>query len=226
MTLSYHPAGAFSIGALILSPLAEGLFHRAIMQSGAVNSPNHYRSREESLNRTRECGRLVNCEHEDLKAMFKCMHTKVTVDIEMCDHYAFEPTYGTEFLPLHPVQHLKQNLTKKVDLLIGVSSNEGIAFQLPHIKEWTTKHHNKLTVDGVRHLISPWTRFAGAKQEDAAKVVDYYTKHLSDNSSFIELRQVSGSPLALPLTNIYVNMMMFSQSYDSGMLLAMLTATS
>lgn len=70
VTIFGESAGGASVHLLYLSPLAKGLFHRAISQSGAAGnpwliSPNNYHELAQSL----------NCESNNLDTIVNCINS-------------------------------------------------------------------------------------------------------------------------------------------------------
>src|SRR5699024_3248104 len=137
VTIFGESAGSMSVGALILSPLAKGLFHRAILQSGAPNSYLGSISKSRSLNNTLALTARFNCNESSYQGLLYCLRSK-TVDqiLEASSHALFDgesylPIYGDgdEVLPLKPVDALKTGkFNNKVDVLFGVNSGEGAGF--------------------------------------------------------------------------------------------------
>jgi len=76
VTIAGQSAGSWSVSALVLCPLAKGLFHRAIMQSGAATTATI--SKEVALKHTVQLAIHLNCTHEGPK-MITCLRGK-TVD--------------------------------------------------------------------------------------------------------------------------------------------------
>ncbi|KAH7638858.1 Carboxylesterase 5A [Dermatophagoides farinae] len=72
VTIFGESAGSFMSSMLILSPMAKGLFQRAIMQSGAVSDLKNL-SPEYSLEKTREFARKCGCNQDDADEMVECL---------------------------------------------------------------------------------------------------------------------------------------------------------
>lgn len=132
VTLFGESAGSFSTSALFLSPLTKGLFHRAIMQSGATNSWLGSQSSAKSLDVTKNLAESLNCSNAKEAEMIKCLRSKTVKEIleatkpSLQDGDNFIPTYGEALMPMPPVKALKSgHFNKDVDLMYGVTKNEG-----------------------------------------------------------------------------------------------------
>lgn len=145
--------GASSAGVLLLSPATEGLFRRAILQSGSPLT--EVDDRHTALAKTRLLGSLVGCSGKSLNLnsnsngtsnsqipLSKCLATKPIEKIleasqSMADvGLPFRAVFGvattgtseTELLPSSPLELLLQGKPTKgkvVDLLFGTTANEG-----------------------------------------------------------------------------------------------------
>ncbi|XP_065371731.1 juvenile hormone esterase-like [Calliphora vicina] len=78
VTLWGYSAGSFSIGLHVMSPMAKGLFHRAIMMSGTPLAQFKYKTHQ--LDLAERQARLLNCPVKPIKEMVKCMKTKPMID--------------------------------------------------------------------------------------------------------------------------------------------------
>lgn len=179
-------AGAMSLGALILAGGKH--FSRAIMQSGSVNAPNRFDNRTQAEHKTNQCAKALGCfqPHE----LIQCLRNKSADElVDICNEFTFVPTFGTELLPYHPVEHLRrQNLPeKRIDLLFGVASNEGITLQMKQVER--LRKRRLLNVAKVREVIQGWISW-GARTSDVnnSNIVDFYTRGLAANASYLQLR--------------------------------------
>lgn len=114
VTIFGHSAGSMLIGALLLSPLAKGLFSRAIMQSGAPNSYFGSESAAQSLEKTILLMKRLNCTLNSISQNINCLRTKTVDQILNATyqgfysrHFGFVPIYGDEVMPLKPVLALR-----------------------------------------------------------------------------------------------------------------------
>lgn len=80
VTLMGESAGSWSVSAHIISPLAKGLFVRAIMQSGSIITP--IKSTKEALKDTQLLATELHCSHSNLTEMIDCLRTKPFADFQ------------------------------------------------------------------------------------------------------------------------------------------------
>lgn len=146
VTFFGESGGAFCVAALMTSPLAKGLFHRAICQSGHV-----YLSRDLAIMervRKRLAKRLGVTPDRDgflsvstekmLAAQAWVMAPSFWLDLR--DREGRDPTYGlTRFMPVHgddvlpqpAIEALAAGAGSEIDLLIGTTSEEAKLFFAP-----------------------------------------------------------------------------------------------
>lgn len=72
VTVFGESAGSFFVSMLIMSPMAKGLFQRAIMQSGALNELKQF-SPDYSLEKTQIFSRKCGCNQDDADEMVECL---------------------------------------------------------------------------------------------------------------------------------------------------------
>ncbi|GFY68723.1 neuroligin-1 [Trichonephila inaurata madagascariensis] len=130
VTVFGHGHGAAFVNLLMLSPLARGLFQRAILQSGSALSP--WAIARDALTYTRQVAAHVKCPTKDSAALVACLGKRPVQDIlnaplRVPDHLiAFGPTIDGVVIPGEPADLMeKQNdLFSQYDLLLGVSRIE------------------------------------------------------------------------------------------------------
>ena len=146
VTLFGESAGAMAIADLMTSPAAEGLFKRAIVQSGhgsMVRDPSIARRLARKLAKilkvepTANGFRDVDWER-GWAAMEKVSKPIPGVDLRDADGHEpvfgisrFVPVFGDDILPLPPLRALEQGAGRNVDLLIGTNSEEMNLYWVP-----------------------------------------------------------------------------------------------
>lgn len=139
VTVFGESAGAMSIGNLVVSPLAKGLFKRAIIQSGhgAMVRPISVAQRltkriAKILRVSPNVEGFRQASTEDcLKAMRKVSLPAAGIDLrdETGREPAFGlsrflPVYGDDVLPEHPHKALASGAAADIDILIGTNRDE------------------------------------------------------------------------------------------------------
>src|SRR5581483_3259291 len=76
ITIFGESAGGVSVGAHVLSPLSNGLFQRAILQSGAPISVDFTKSKEASFIMTNDYAKTLNCNNTLISEQLKCLRNK------------------------------------------------------------------------------------------------------------------------------------------------------
>lgn len=128
VTVFGESAGAMSVSSLLASPAADGLFRRAIPQSGTAGHLLDRESAARVVDRfLRELG------HDDPAALRELPVDAILAAQQRCDLHvgeydallAFQPTVGVGVLPRHPLDALHTG----VELLTGTTSDEWRLFQ-------------------------------------------------------------------------------------------------
>ncbi|CCQ48096.1 carboxylesterase [Pseudarthrobacter siccitolerans] len=123
-------AGAAAVGTLLGMPASQGLFRRAIMQSGTAE---RYRRPEDSSRISREF--LSLCGLDDARDLLTLpVERLLEAQEKLVQRFGaqtfavplpFQPTVGTPSLPVPPLEAVRSGLNSEVDLLIGTNLNEG-----------------------------------------------------------------------------------------------------
>lgn len=172
VTACGESAGAFSLANLTTSPLAAGLFRRAIVQSGHGSL---VRSIDVAGRVVKKLARMLktsaDVEGFRRKSMDECLTALVKiqspwrhVDLREADGrdpaynmVRFLPVHGDDVLPVPPLDALRSGAGAGIDLLIGCTREEMNLFQVPA---------------GVRRKIGPWmATWALRKPEPRAKEI-------------------------------------------------------
>ncbi|MGH8493548.1 MAG: carboxylesterase/lipase family protein [Moraxellaceae bacterium] len=139
VTLFGESAGGMSIACLLASPLARGLFHRAILQSG---SPDHVVVREEAARIT---GRFVGaasdakaCLTGGLEGIVKAQRACFATTVNRGQHtqpipqfgMTLLPVIGDDVLPEHPLNALRAGASADIPVLLGTTLDEWTLFYL------------------------------------------------------------------------------------------------
>ncbi|VXB82789.1 Carboxylic ester hydrolase [Arthrobacter sp. 9AX] len=132
VTVFGESAGAAAVGTLLGMRAAQGLFRRAIMQSGTAE---RFRTADCSSRISREflsqCGLDAAQAADVLTLPVERLLEAQEKLVQRCgaDTFAvalpFQPTVGTPSLPVPPLDAVRNGLNSGVDLLIGTNLNEG-----------------------------------------------------------------------------------------------------
>jgi para-nitrobenzyl esterase len=148
VTIGGESAGSYSVSALILSPLAKGLFRGAIMESGTIlgaAAASYYPKCD--LARSIEQGRMLSSvfqADDDAEGLARLRQVDATVLAQLTQFswdqtslapFALMPVFDGKVIPENPYKALKEGTFNKVGLLWGFNGDEGSIF----VPETTTE---------------------------------------------------------------------------------------
>lgn len=132
VTIFGESAGAAAIGTLLGMPASQGLFRRAIMQSGTAD---RYRLPADSARVSSLLLELSGLGASSAKELLtlpveRLLEAQAALERRIAaESYAvplpFQPTVGTPSLPVPPLEGVRKGLNRNVDLLVGTNLNEG-----------------------------------------------------------------------------------------------------
>ncbi|KAL1418014.1 hypothetical protein MTO96_006000 [Rhipicephalus appendiculatus] len=100
-------AGGMSAHSHVLSPMSRGLFKRACLMSGTLNSPDFVESVSDSINKGNIVARVVGCADDTTtlssnpETVVACLRTKSTDELLQAAAESFKTKIFT-FLPTYP----------------------------------------------------------------------------------------------------------------------------
>lgn len=184
VTICGESAGAMSVLTLLTMPAAEGLFARAISQSG---DGHHVHTPEEGALVVSElCAALgveetveaiaavpVEVLHATTNEVIAALTSGRDARFASLRRLALQPVVDGSVLPLHPVEAVRRGAGREVDLLIGTNADEYGLFAAP------TGLAGMLTEEMLAGTVA-------RLGVDAAEMVALYRSHLGD-ASLVEL---------------------------------------
>ncbi|XP_040592474.1 acylcarnitine hydrolase-like [Mesocricetus auratus] len=143
-------AEATSVSSLVVSPMSQGLFHRAIMESGVTLVPVLISNNSDVVYTT--VANLSGCEAVDSETLVHCLRNKSEEEI-LAINKVFKmipAVVDGEFLPRHPQDLLASVDFHPVPSIIGVNSDE-YGWLLPEITgtDKTIKNITRETLQAV-----------------------------------------------------------------------------
>ena len=125
VTIFGESAGAMSVGALLATPAAKGLFQRAILQSGAAHT---MRDKQSAAKITREFLDELDL-HADEVAVLKTLPVEQLLAAQakvVSKHrtLAFSPVVDGVAIPVRPIEAIAAGSANDVAILIGTNRDE------------------------------------------------------------------------------------------------------
>lgn len=135
VTIFGESAGGMSIAALLTMPKAKGLFHKAIMESGASQTMPSEKAADiaaaflETLDIEPDQSEILHSKTSEdiLNAADKIRNT----NNENIFSLLFQPTADPDTLPVEPEKAIAQGAAEGIPLLIGTNKDEGYLFFTP-----------------------------------------------------------------------------------------------
>lgn len=121
VTVAGQSAGAISVHALILSPLARGLFQKAIVQSGGFSTDTASRQLGAVSPRGEKLAKSLGVKTIDE------LRKKTAVEIiKASEHFPFFPVYDGYVLPSDPIEHIKAKKHNDVPFISGWTTGDAL----------------------------------------------------------------------------------------------------
>ena len=130
VTVFGESAGGSSVLALLASPAADGLFHRAIAQSPALPL---IADREVRAKRAHDFLQALGVKPAEVKALPQRQLRRAAGRLQLksaatTPTLAYGLTYGVDLLPHHPVDAARAGTVARIPLIIGTNSHEASMF--------------------------------------------------------------------------------------------------
>ncbi|WP_329123242.1 carboxylesterase/lipase family protein [Streptomyces sp. NBC_01353] len=127
VTVSGESAGAISIAALLASPLAKGLFRRAVLQSGAPTALPLERARRTTEAIASHLGVEATARALSAVPRDRLLDAQTAVTGKgspLTGGHSFQIAIDGEVLPRDPAEALRDGASAEVDLLMGTNTEE------------------------------------------------------------------------------------------------------
>lgn len=152
VTLFGESAGAMSVGTLLGAARAQGLFHRAILESGAAHN---VMSRERASLVAEHFLREVGVDALDSGGLEKLslssvLRAQARVGLALGSRLggmSWQPSLDDDLLPTPPLRAIESGLSKSLPLLIGTNRDEWRLFM------WGDPKGRRLDPDGLRRRV-------------------------------------------------------------------------
>ncbi|XP_012868195.1 PREDICTED: acylcarnitine hydrolase-like [Dipodomys ordii] len=124
VTIFGESAGGMSVSSHVVSPMSQGLFHGAIMESGVALLPDLISSSSEPVSSM--VANLSACEQVDSEALVSCLRAKSEEEmLAITKTFKVIPAVVDGiFLPRHPMELLASADFHPVPSIIGVNTDE------------------------------------------------------------------------------------------------------
>ncbi|CAH0722796.1 unnamed protein product, partial [Brenthis ino] len=155
ITISGFSAGSSSVGLLMISKMAQGLFKKGIPESGDIFSP--YSMQTKPVQVAKEYAQLINFNNVDdinaLETFFKNVSYEVMTSADILSRadstFLFAPCverdFGQErFLDNSPMDIINRGEFKKIPLLSGFTSMEGL-MRISNFDQWKIEMNKKFS---------------------------------------------------------------------------------
>jgi para-nitrobenzyl esterase len=132
VTIAGQSAGAFSVTALIASPLAKGLFHKAIPQSGGLLA-NMLLTQNLAIAETAGINFMKKANVNSLAELRKKAATELQILSSNREAGRFGITLDAYTLPVDLIEHFKKGLHNQTPVLTGWVTGDGSVLGEPKI---------------------------------------------------------------------------------------------
>jgi para-nitrobenzyl esterase len=199
VTIFGESAGAMSVGTLLAMPRARGLFHKAILASGAASTVRGATAAAEHFNELAELLGPDAASVDGLQSM--SVERLLEAFAELSARHAAEglistPVVGTPALPLAPIDAVASGATKHVPLIIGTNRDEWRLFAISNLASFELDETS--AIDAIGNLVD----------EDAKAAYAAYRERLGDRSPGDAVIAAHGDAIfrapALRLANAHV----------------------
>ncbi|XP_065517702.1 fatty acyl-CoA hydrolase precursor, medium chain-like [Lathamus discolor] len=186
VTIAGESAGGISVSALVLSPLAKGLFHKAISESGTAIRAFFTDNPEE---KAQGIAAASGCEKTSSAAIVECLRGKTEEEIVQATLklplMSICSSIDGVFFPKSPEQLLSENAISAVPYIIGVNNCE-FGYIIPTVMK-LPGYPDGLDENVARQFLQ--TSLASSFKGVASEVVDrVYNEYIGNAKNRAEVR--------------------------------------
>jgi len=178
ITIFGESAGGMSVAILLAIPAARGLFHKAIIESGAANPRDFMPERarkgsEELLSKLHiELGNLDALREVPLKKLLR-MQKKIAGTIVDNKESPFWPFVDGKLIPEQPLEIIRKGKVSKIPLIIGYNDDE-LGF-ISNLLEQADEDRKNVIIGLVQSRIHK----IGINKENLEKLISTYKQEMS-----------------------------------------------
>lgn len=186
VTIFGESAGSFAVGSLILSPLAKGLFKRAILQSGSPNSIIATTDKDVAYANTLFIASALSCPTDNATVTMDCLKNssvedliEATAQLNSNTSQNLVAIYGDNVLPIKPEVALVKGNFNRVNIMFGTVRDEGSIFIESDAPFMNPKAGFSLNVDIVNKTLSK----AFYMEPNRSNIINYYLQRAPKQDS-------------------------------------------
>ena len=179
VTIFGESAGGFAVASLLAMPVAKGLFHRAIPQSGAAH-PLGFNAKAgakvyDELNKKLgiEKGDIESLRQKPFQEVIEAqaaIMARDAVDFSTQRPLRLGPVVDGDVLPHHPLEAIRNGFAKDIDILIGSNLDETKLWNM-----WNPKA-DSLNESSLEKGANGFASMMGKDEAIGKKLIDAYRK--------------------------------------------------
>jgi para-nitrobenzyl esterase len=184
VTIAGESAGGMSVGTLLATPRAKGLFRRAVPQSGAAHNGISASTASLISGYVLEHLGIASGDFDALSAVRgdALLEAQIKLGNELAQTrdpqrfreaagtgLAFQPTYGTDVLPVRPIEAIASGSAAAVDVMVGTTADETLILVID-MKDLFNEHLIESTLDA----------FMAASERRGSDALDVYRRNRPD----------------------------------------------
>ncbi len=207
VTIFGQSAGAMAVTYLMVMPLAKGLFHKAIAQSGSI--PLKTSQARGLVNPSKKILSKLKIQSGDLKAMQdlpleELMRAQKKIIKSILSEHQFYPVLDGNIIPRNIDELMESGITKGIDLIIGYNADE-----LP-LFGYYLKSSRRITRFLARTMVKRRIQRLGLRKSAMKQILEVYRNKLEEQTT-------SGKELDFLLKDVMFRMpaIQFAEKHSS-----------